>query len=81
MPSAFKPYDRWGPLPTVNQVEAIYQAVGYSYEAGDFPDDMDPYTEAFVVGDGGLLNALSALKRALCLLDVQAAERRRGQAG
>ncbi|QZD99286.1 hypothetical protein SEA_MOOSTARD_98 [Mycobacterium phage Moostard] len=63
------------------QVEAIYNAVGYSYEAGEFPENMDPYTEAFVVGDGGLLNALSALKRALCLLDVQRVERERERAG
>lgn len=58
----------WGPLPTVVQVENIIRATTYSYEAGQYPDDMDEYTQRFVTGDGGLLNSLALLKRALALV-------------
>lgn len=60
-----------GPLPSVRQVEAVYDAVAYSYEAGEFPSDMDQYTANFVAGDGGLLNSLIHLRRALELLEVE----------
>lgn len=58
----------WGGLPTVEQVEEILRVTGYLYEAGGYPDEMSDYARAYVDGDGGLLNALSHLKRALCLL-------------
>lgn len=72
MPSAFSV-----PLPSVAQVEAVLRATSYSYEAGEYPDDMDEFTEAFVVGDGGLLKSLICLKRALELLEVERVERAR----
>jgi hypothetical protein len=36
----------------------VKAAVRYSYEAGDYPDDMEPAVAKYVGGDGGLLNAL-----------------------
>lgn len=60
----------WDGLPTVEQVEEILRVTGYLYEAGGYPDAMSDYARAYVDGDGGLLNALSHLKRALCLLPV-----------
>lgn len=60
-----------GPLPSIAQVEAVWDATVFSYEAGDFPDGMDEFTASFVEGDGGLLNTLAYLRRALELLEVE----------
>lgn len=58
----------WDGLPSIEQVEELIRVTGYSYEAGGYPDDMSDYARAYIDGDGGLLNALSHLKRALFLL-------------
>lgn len=58
----------WDGLPTIEQVEELIRVTGYSYEAGEFPDEMSDYARTYTDGDGGLLNALSHLKRALYLL-------------
>lgn len=58
----------WGPLPTVAQVEELIRVTTHSYEAGEYPVGMDEYTTKYVTGDGGLLNALHQLKRAVALL-------------
>ena len=58
----------WESLPTIEQVDELIRITGYSYEAGEYPDEMSDYARAYTDGDGGLLNALSHLKRALCLL-------------
>lgn len=58
------------PMPTLAQVDAIIDATAYAYEAGDYPDGMDEFTAAYVVGDGGLLNALGHLRRTLVILDA-----------
>lgn len=60
-----------GRMPSIRQVEAIFDATTYSYEAGEYPPLLDAYTASFVSGDGGLLNALTFLKRALELLEVE----------
>lgn len=59
----------WGPLPTVAQVEALIRATTYSYEAGEYPANLDVFTQRFTAApDGGLLEALAFLKRAVALL-------------
>ncbi|QFG10336.1 hypothetical protein J4U00_gp109 [Mycobacterium phage DyoEdafos] len=65
----------WGPLPTVQEAERAVQFTGWAYEGG-YDTALEIYREKygdepnFAVDspDGGLLNALAFLKRALALL-------------
>lgn len=41
------------------------EATRYSYQAGTYPDDVSPALHRILLGDGGLLLALSALSEAV----------------
>ncbi|AXH67911.1 hypothetical protein J4T99_gp107 [Mycobacterium phage Bromden] len=59
----------WGPLPTREQCEELVNAIGYDYEAGEYPDDMSDFAKSvFDQPDGGFLVAFSWLKRAVSLI-------------
>lgn len=48
------------------EARQVYDAIRYSYEAGELPDGMPQWIVDYTVGDGGLLNALSQLAQGRC---------------
>lgn len=55
-------------LPTLEQIDEVITVTGYSYEAGEYPDEMSDFARKYTDGDGGTLNALRDLRYALVLL-------------